>query len=653
MDLDKIKYINNYREELKRILAGHSLRSGNPNIEKEVTPRNYQAEAGRALSRAREEGSKRALIELATGLGKTNISVWDYATYRHDRLQKGERAKGLFVVHQTNIRDQAKERFEGFLPDLELVNSDFEGNIVPDADMVFTTFQTLYNRELSEDAFDYIVYDEAHHIGAETYKEVVDGFRPDFQLGLTATPERMDEKDIFDHFGKPVYKKNLAQALGEGYLAKVDYNIVSDEEFRKRVSDGFYATSVKEINALFEIEPRNEEIIRIIQEKQEEIKEKEGLKNVKTIVFCNSVEHADKTAELLNGISYHSKWDEKFKDDVMNSFKYGSLDTITVVDMFNEGVDIPDARMVVFLRSTQSKTIFEQQLGRGLRKNEKKNTVTALDFVANIDRVAMVRDLVKEIKRARGESNQDGDLDGVYVDDIDEYTENVFEVSGSDFIFDEEIISVLERYYGIRKKLDERPDFVNMTNEEISELARRISPNQPILVEEIRQLSKENRFLSLATLKAKFGSTIEFQKQTWPEHDFRLDFANMTNERISELARQLSPDKPLFTREMNEFSKAGKLPSVGTIIDHFGGILEFQKQTWPEHDFGPERPDFAKMTNERISELARQLSPDKPLTTREIREFSRVGKLPSTTTIADRFGSFSEFQKQTWPELFK
>lgn len=413
--------------------------------------RTYQLDAFNALWTARRDSADRGLIHLATGLGKTSVAVVDYAAFRQEQIERtGREPRALFVVHQNNILLQASERFAELMPDVSRSLYSNRQKNLPESGVTFSSFQTLSNgaHRFPNDYFDYIIYDEAHHIEAKTYKKVVEYFKPQFQLGLTATPERMDEKDITDHFGEALYTKTLPEAIAEKHLATVNYNIVFDDAVKEAMQNDFEPSSLAEIQRLFEVQPRNEIIVEKIRDAQELIRREQGIERVKTIIFCADLEHANTIADMMGGESYHSGKDRAQQAALLDAFRGDGLETITVRDMFNEGVDVPDARLVVFLRTTQSATIFEQQLGRGLRKSRNKQEVTVLDFVANIERIALIRELadsVDNLNTRAGTRIGDGDKRG---DDTAPGFDESLKIHSEDseFIFSEEIIDLLEKY---------------------------------------------------------------------------------------------------------------------------------------------------------------------------------------------------------------
>jgi superfamily II DNA or RNA helicase/biotin operon repressor len=376
-----------------------------PDEEAEFEVRDYQLDAWQALWEAREQGEMSALVTLATGLGKTSVGVFDVIKFREEmREQEGRDPKVLFVCHQDRILEQAAKRFNRFAPDLSQgyytgVQKD------EDKDITFGTFQSLEKNIDKFDPFeyDYIIYDEAHHAQADKWHRVVKHFNPTFQLALTATPDRMDGLEIKDLFGREVYAKGLGEALAEGLLADIDYHIVFDDAVKEALDAGFHPKNLREMRELLEVPRRNNVIARNIQEKMEEI----GAEDAKTIVFCSDIAHTQVMAKLLGGKAYHSEMKRSERDEVLDNFRDGDLQIICARDMFNEGIDIPEANLLVFLRSTQSKTVFEQQLGRGLRKQKGKEQVSVLDFVGNVKRLQEILDLSNAISALASESELD------------------------------------------------------------------------------------------------------------------------------------------------------------------------------------------------------------------------------------------------------
>lgn len=374
------------------------------NASSKIQLRDYQIEAWARLWSSRRKGRKRALIHLATGLGKTSVAGVDVLHYL--RAEKPG-ARVLFVSHMNDISEQARETFCMVNPGFKTA---FFKRKAEDVDITFATFQGLFQRldNLDPEYYSYIIWDEAHHIEAETFSAVRNHFNPEFELGLTATPERTDGRDILNYFGKPLFNKSLADGIADGWLSPVDYHIVFDEAIKGAMKKGFEINTLREIRELFAIRTRNEVISKEVLQRRHDI----GLDKAKTIVFCQNKEAAEEMSALLDGEVYHSGIDRDDRLGIMKRFRNGALQVICTVDMFNEGIDIPDARLVVFLRSTSSRTIFEQQLGRGLRRAPGKDKVTVLDFVANVERINFVRELARHFNRSARDHKAEGATNG-------------------------------------------------------------------------------------------------------------------------------------------------------------------------------------------------------------------------------------------------
>ncbi len=377
----------------------------------EIEERPYQLDCLNALARTRQNGHDKALIHMATGLGKTTVVATDVKRY----LQENPESRVLFLCHQNEILKQARERFELIVGS---ENGETYGSFTGESkDMhkptcLFASFQTMKNwrEHFDEDEFDYIVVDESHHGKAETYAPTLEYFKPQFLLGLTATPDRQDLQDIREIFGREIYSKSLAQALAEKLLARPDYRVIVDDIQEGLLDDE--NISLAELNKKFFIPKRDEEITKIIQERVQDVKDP------KMIIFCPSIEHSRRIADLLPGAkAFHSDLEKQERKDTLDEFKTGDVPALVTVDMFNEGMDIAEANVIVFLRSTQSETIFLQQLGRGLRKLPTKDSVLVLDFVANCDRLLMIEKLLHDTMgryEGQGESSSrpsTGELD--------------------------------------------------------------------------------------------------------------------------------------------------------------------------------------------------------------------------------------------------
>ena len=344
-----------------------------------VKPYGAQIEALYYLNQTREEGMQKGLVVMATGVGKTYLAAFDSQKFK----------KILFVAHREEILNQACNSFGNVMPNKSL--GFFKAsNINIDADVIFASVQTLgkenYLNEayFKTDDFDYIIIDEFHHVAASTYRCIVDYFKPKFLLGLTATPFRMDNKDIFEYCDDNlVYEINLKEAIERDYLVPFKYyGVYDDTDYSEiNIKNGKY--NEKELEKVLSVEKRADLVYKYYK--------MFGLK--KTIAFCCSVNHANFMAGEfikigIKAVAVHTG-DGEYKEQrekAVDLLKSGELDVIFVVDIFNEGLDIPEVDSVLFLRPTESYTVFIQQLGRGLRKFPGKTHLTVLDFIGNYKR---------------------------------------------------------------------------------------------------------------------------------------------------------------------------------------------------------------------------------------------------------------------------
>jgi len=602
----------------------------------EFESRPYQVEAWDAIWQAREAGESKALIHLATGLGKTSVSVVDFAKFSKERKEQGlSKPRALFAVHQESILTQASERFHEMIPGITSSTFGTQREDLPNTDITFGTFQSLVKEihRFPRGHFDYIVYDEAHHTKAKTFERVVEHFTPAFQLALTATPDRMDGKDISDLFGEPVYKKTLAEGMAEGYLATTEYVTLADEAMREALANGFEPKTMQDIQRLLELDMRNEEIIQVIQEKKEKIKAKEGIDIVKTIVYVDSIESADNVASLLDASSYHSGMSKTKQRSLLQQFRDGEIEDIVAKDMLNEGVDIPDVQLIVFLRSTQSKSIFEQQLGRGLRLSEGKTKVYVMDFVANVERIEFIKDLADNYKfnafgnggPSRGSSNSNNKTPSADRKDIE-----------SQFSFTEEVIDLLKKYQEIKGM---QMNWTTWSNDTIVDLALKISPEKPLVTSDLEALGRARKFPSTATVIKRFGSIKAFQETCGFEV---TKWQNLTNSEIVATALQISPDTPLSMSQINSLYDSGEFLSHRDVIKNFGSIVNFQKACGFEVR---DNAGWSAFPDEDIIQLAKTLSPDTPVTGRRMNLLSSTNEFPSAGIIVERFGSITQFQR--------
>lgn len=360
-------------------------------------PRSYQENCLEALASARAQGETKALVVMASGLGKTLTGAFDIREY----LKVNENGRVLVLCHSAAILSQTKETFKAIFGDGYSYGM-YNGmeKAAHRTDFLFANLQSinLHSDEFDPDEFCYVVVDEAHHSPAETYRKAIEHFRPQFLLGMTATPDRMDDADLAEIFGKTVFEYDLISAVGDGWLSEIDYRLELDElENLETVLDSGEPVSLSQLNREFFIPKRDEEIVRLIRERSAE------KTDPTTVIFCQTIAHAEKFAELMGDAAViHSGLDSDVIAERLEGFRSGSIKTVCAVDMLNEGIDIPRTDVIVFLRVTQSKIVFFQQLGRGLRLAEGKGKVLVLDFVATAERLDQIFDLEREFKRGGG-----------------------------------------------------------------------------------------------------------------------------------------------------------------------------------------------------------------------------------------------------------
>ncbi len=599
--------------------------------------RDHQIEGWDALWCARAQGAGRALVHLATGGGKTTLSAVDLMKYREEcaLMSPPVMPRALYVSHKREINDQAAQTMRRFMPDLE--EHFFETRKAhkrPEVDITYAPIQSLYSKldTFDPDEFEYIIWDEAHHLPAETYNKVLEYFNPLFEYALTATPDRADGKDIRDYFGEAIFSKGLAEGIAEGWLAEVDYHIVFDKAMKDEVKAGFDPKTMKEIKELFEKKASPEVLAKNIREEIDKL----GLDDPKTMIFCESIEEADEMADLLGGVSYHSG--TKDRPEVLKDFKQGKKRIITTKDMFNEGVDVPDAEVVIFLRATESDAIFLQQLGRGLRKIPGKDKLYVLDFVANVERVAKIRELSKAIQK-RAHELGDAEVSEKHLKGDDPECEGLRVHSRhGDFDFDSVAMDLLEKLDAL-KPTNFKSQFAHLSNDEIVKLALQIKPDGPLMLREVGLLSKNKDFVSGNHIIRRFGSFTNFQRACGFDvaETKRRNTKDMSKDEIIALAVELQPESPLSIDEVNQLGDTADFPSPYTIRQKFGSWAAFQEACGFEVQ--------SNLTNDQLVKLALEISPDKPLSSPEIIELRKKGIFPNSSTITFKFGSIRKFQE--------
>lgn len=349
-----------------------------------IKPYSFQLEILEKLEVERSVHNRnRNLVVAATGTGKTVISAFDYKSFK----QNNKSSKLLFLAHRKEILSQSLSTYKGILRDNNFGELWVDGIEPSHFEHVFASIQTLNNRldnlNLSPHYFDYIVIDECHHLTANSYRDIINYFQPKVLLGLTATPERMDGGDIQEDFHNRIAAEiRLPEALNRKLLCPFQYFGITDSIDLSTVGweRGRYVLS--QLTNIYTA--NNRRIGEIIGALEKYTKDKT---DVRALGFCVSMEHAKFMAEnfILAGFKadYLTSANNQKRDSVRNQLRKKEINYLFVVDIFNEGIDIPEIDTVLFLRPTESLTVFLQQLGRGLRLADDKDCLTVLDFVGN------------------------------------------------------------------------------------------------------------------------------------------------------------------------------------------------------------------------------------------------------------------------------
>ncbi|MCL2445083.1 DEAD/DEAH box helicase family protein [Candidatus Saccharibacteria bacterium] len=384
-----------------------------------IESRIHQGDCLAALDAARVKGADKALVIMASGLGKTITAILDAKKFIE---QHGGRV--LCLCHRNDILDQLKVEFQDVMEALgsEYSYGMYNGNEKQDTvcgkkggekvDFLFASFQTMADdmrrSEFARNEFTYIIVDEAHHAPARTFYKTLKHFTPKFLLGMTATPDRKDNADLNAIFGKTVFELRFPEAVARKLLVKPKVRLLMDEvaklgeiywkEAKKKIS-------ASELNKRMFARIRDEAIIRLIHE---EVAMAE-ISDPRTVIYCRGVKHAENIAALIDGaVLFHSYYRPEREDqpaytqkdaaENLQAFREGRAKTIVAIDKLNEGIDVPAINVMVNLRQLGSRIPAEQQFGRGLRLYPGKEFVLILDFVANCQRLKMYWEMDRDIR---------------------------------------------------------------------------------------------------------------------------------------------------------------------------------------------------------------------------------------------------------------
>ncbi len=376
-----LEFISKYDEIYQKQFLLHTIHNHENQVELQplISPNSMQMEALENLQKLRAEGKNKALIISATGTGKTYLSAFDAKAFNPKKL--------LFIVHRLTIAKESLNTFRNVFGRDKTMGL-YSGNERDlECDFVFSTIQTiskpLHLKNFSKHQFDYIVIDETHRSGADSYLRVLEYFEPKFLLGMTATPERTDGNDIFKLFDYNIaYEIRLSKAMEEDMLSTFHYYGLADLSV-----DNIQVDTKSDFRYLV----ANERVERII-EKSRFYGSDNGI--TRGLIFCSRKKEATELSELFNskGLKTVALTGENTEEERANAIEMletdnlkEKIDYIFTVDIFNEGIDIPRINQIIMIRPTESAIIFIQQLGRGLRKADGKNYLTVIDFIGNYD----------------------------------------------------------------------------------------------------------------------------------------------------------------------------------------------------------------------------------------------------------------------------
>lgn len=351
--------------------------------------REYQKKAVEAVESARSSGSKSALVIMATGLGKSMVA----STLVANEYSRNPRQEVLVLAHMTDLVKQLE--FSSWTQLSKHCSThlwtDGERPSYQDG-VVFATWQSVLaavrkGEDLSQ-RFGLVIVDEAHHAPSTAFSQLIDHLEPSFLVGLTATPWRSDERSLEEVFGQPCFSMDIVAGMQQGYLAEVDYQMLTDGIDWDEISQlSKQSLTVRDLNRHLLLPDRDIAMVNLVSERLS------SMTNPRALAFCRSIDHAEKLRPLfsskgLRTAVMHSKLSrvERFRN--LSGFRSGDIDMLISIEMLNEGIDVPDVNLVAFMRVTHSRRIFLQQLGRGLRLSPGKRNVAVLDFVADIRRIA-------------------------------------------------------------------------------------------------------------------------------------------------------------------------------------------------------------------------------------------------------------------------
>lgn len=420
-----------------------------------IKPNGIQKKALAAIDYSRSIGKNKGIIVMPTGTGKTYLSAIDMKNFL---AKQSPNSRGLFIVHNLEILNQAKKAYaKVFESDISFGKLDGKDkDNIKSSKILFASKDSLVNQiifsEFSPKEFDYIVIDEVHHSQAKSYQKIFEFFDPKFMLGMTATPDRNDRKDIMELFEyQKIIEFTFHDTIDEGFLVNIEYHGLTDDIDYSKIRFKGNKYDVQDLDKFLNIQKRNEAILSQYSK---------YIKGDKTIGFCVSIDHANRMAKLFNengvkAVSINSN--STNASQLIDNFRNNEYNVAFTVDMFNEGVDVPNVRGLLFLRPTESKTIFTQQLGRGLRLANGKDKIIILDFIGNYHKANNIRTwLSKTAKKAKENGQFNGKVFYEYGENINvNFDDKVEQILNHQDLDDSSytIEDLKEEYFAIKEKL--------------------------------------------------------------------------------------------------------------------------------------------------------------------------------------------------------
>lgn len=472
-----------------------------------------QEKALEKLENLRKKGENKALIIAATGSGKTYLSAFDVKNFKAKTI--------LFLVHRENILIKAKQSFENILPQINSFGLYTGNKKEQDKNYLFSTIQTMSSNflEFSQDFFEYIIIDEAHHVASPSYKKILDYFKPKFLLGLTATSNRMDGNSIYEVFDENIALDiRLNEALENNLIVPFHYYGINDIQ-----SIDYENVDLTKIDLLAKLLSVNKRVDFIIDKMN--FYSNSGNKR-KILGFCVSKEHCNFMSEEfnkkgINSITLTSEDSISKREDSIKRLENenDSLEVIFTVDIFNEGIDIPSINMVLFLRPTNSPIVFVQQLGRGLRKYKNKEFLTVLDFIGNHKKAYLIALALVGNKMIDKESiklsieNNFADFKNAFIS-MDEISKNriLEQINKENF---NQLKYLKEQYFGVRNILGKVPTLVDYLQfEDVINPLKFIDESKSYI--EFLAKVEENKKLKELVLNENFIKAIRFIENELP-----------------------------------------------------------------------------------------------------------------------------------------